>query len=76
MEELCQSLLDRTMIVVHRVLEESSMAPSEVDAVVLVGGSSRIPWIHRALKHIFGREPLSDIDPDLAVAYGAANIVD
>lgn len=53
------------------------MAPDEVDAVVLVGGSSRIPWVRTHLAALFdGRTPLATIDPDVAVAYGAARVLD
>ncbi|ETN13022.1 hypothetical protein, variant 3 [Phytophthora nicotianae INRA-310] len=76
-EELCDSLLERTMIPVRDVLESNNMDTDEIDAVVLVGGSSRIPWVRQRLTDMFqGRPPLSDIDPDLAVAYGAARTLD
>ncbi|KAG2768733.1 hypothetical protein Pcac1_g20051 [Phytophthora cactorum] len=76
-EELCGSLLERTMIPVREVLEANNMDTDEIDAVVLVGGSSRIPWVRQRLTDMFqGRAPLSDIDPDLAVAYGAARTLD
>ncbi|KAG1690879.1 hypothetical protein DVH05_027481 [Phytophthora capsici] len=76
-EELCGSLLERTMVPVREVLEANNMESDEIDAVVLVGGSSRIPWVRRRLTDMFqGRAPLSDIDPDLAVAYGAARTLD
>ncbi|KAF1777108.1 Heat shock protein 70, conserved site [Phytophthora cactorum] len=68
-EELCGSLLERTMIPVREVLEANNMDTDEIDAVVLVGGSSRIPWVRQRLTDMFqGRAPLSDIDPDLAVS--------
>ena len=54
----------------------NKLTTSEIDEVVMVGGSSRIPWLHRRLKAMFGRDPHADIDPDLAVAYGAARVVD
>ncbi|KAG6615649.1 hsp70-like protein [Phytophthora cinnamomi] len=76
-EELCGSLLERTMIPVREVLEANNMETEEIDAVVLVGGSSRIPWVRQRLAAMFqGRAPLSTIDPDLAVAYGAARTLD
>ncbi|KAE8904322.1 hypothetical protein PF005_g15555 [Phytophthora fragariae] len=76
-EELCGSLLERTMIPVREVLESNNMETEEIDAVVLVGGSSRIPWVRQRLTEMFqGRPPLSTIDPDLAVAYGAARTLD
>lgn len=75
-ETLCQKLLDRTMLPVFQVLEENQMRPDAVDEVVLVGGSSRIPWIQERLTQVFGKSPKNTINPDLAVAYGAARIVD
>ncbi|KAG7378842.1 hypothetical protein PHYPSEUDO_009433 [Phytophthora pseudosyringae] len=76
-EELCGSLLERTMLPVRDVLEANNMEVEEVDAVVLVGGSTRIPWVRQRLTNMFqGRPPLSNIDPDLAVAYGAARTLD
>lgn len=77
LEELCRPLLDRTMVPVRRILEENHMESDEIDAVVLVGGSSRIPWIRAQLAQLFGgRAPLTNIDPDVAVAYGAARTLD
>ncbi|TDH71249.1 hypothetical protein CCR75_002833 [Bremia lactucae] len=76
-ESLCLPLLERTMIPVLDILEANNMATDEIDAVVVVGGSSRIPWVLERLTDIFqGRAPLSDIDPDLAVALGAARTLD
>jgi molecular chaperone DnaK (HSP70) len=76
-EELCGPLLQRTMVPVREVLQANNMEAEEIDAVVLVGGSSRIPWVRRHLADMFqGRAPLSTIDPDLAVAYGAARTLD
>ncbi|CAI5726034.1 unnamed protein product [Hyaloperonospora brassicae] len=76
-ETMCGSLLERTMLPVREVLEANNMVSEEIDAVVLVGGSSRIPWVRERLTAMFqGRAPLSDIDPDLAVAYGAARTLD
>ncbi|KAG2512412.1 hypothetical protein BBO99_00008321 [Phytophthora kernoviae] len=77
LEKVCEPLLERTMIPVREILEANHMTTEEIDAVVLVGGSSRIPWVHKRLTDMFqGRPPLSNIDPDLAVAYGAARTLD
>ncbi|KAL4130198.1 hypothetical protein PRIC2_006204 [Phytophthora ramorum] len=76
-EALCGSLLERTMVPVREILEANNMETEEIDAVVLVGGSSRVPWVRQHLTEMFqGRAPLSNIDPDLAVAYGAARTLD
>ncbi|KAI9907059.1 hypothetical protein PsorP6_003237 [Peronosclerospora sorghi] len=77
LEALCRPLLDRTMLPVRDILAANHMQPDDIDAVVLVGGSSRLPWVRARLTAMFhGRAPLSDIDPDLAVAYGAARTLD
>ncbi|RLN72812.1 hypothetical protein BBJ28_00025954 [Nothophytophthora sp. Chile5] len=77
LEQLCAPLLERTMVPVREVLDANHMTTEEIDAVVLVGGSSRIPWVRERLTEMFqGRPPLADIDPDLAVAYGAARTLD
>ncbi|KAF1318611.1 Hsp70-like protein, partial [Globisporangium splendens] len=77
LEEICSELLARTLAPVKEIIEANHMTPEEIDAVVLVGGSSRIPWVREHLAKMFdGRAPLSDIDPDVAVAYGAARTLD
>ncbi|EQC25589.1 hypothetical protein SDRG_16559 [Saprolegnia diclina VS20] len=73
-EALVAPLLSRTLSPIHEMLSGNGMAPSDVDEVVLVGGSSRIPWIQEALGALFGREPNAHIDPDVAVAVGAARL--
>lgn len=76
-EEICKAILVRTLTPVQEIIDANHMTPEEIDAVVLVGGSSRIPWVREHLAAMFdGRAPLSDIDPDVAVAYGAARVVD
>lgn len=70
-------IFDRCMDVVERVLKDAksidaAFTKKSVDEVVLVGGSTRIPHISKLLKDYFKREPSSGIDPDEAVAYGAA----
>lgn len=77
LEEICGEILARTLSPVKEIIEANHMTPEEIDAVVLVGGSSRIPWVREHLARLFdGRAPLSDIDPDVAVAYGAARTLD
>jgi len=72
-EELCQSLFKKTLKPVQQVLEDAGMKKSEIDELVLVGGSTRIPKIQNMLKDFFnGKEPNRGINPDEAVAYGAA----
>ena len=71
-EDACGPLLDRTMVPVREALERASVAPDDVDEVVLVGGSSRLPWVRARLATLFKKAPRSSVDPDLAVAIGAA----
>ena len=68
-----QKLFRSTMTPVKKVLEDSDLDIKDVDEVVLVGGSTRIPKIQSLVKEFFkGKEPNRGINPDEAVAYGAA----
>ena len=72
-EELCQDLFRSTMEPVERVLRDAKIDKSSVHEIVLVGGSTRIPKIQRMVSDFFnGKEPNKSINPDEAVAYGAA----
>ena len=71
-EDLCGELFRKTMAPVERVLKDSKIAKDKVDDVVLVGGSTRIPRVQKLLTDFFGQEPSKSINPDEAVAYGAA----
>lgn len=72
-EELCQDLFRSTMDPVEKVLRDAKMDKSTVNEIVLVGGSTRIPKVQQLLKDFFnGKEPSKGINPDEAVAYGAA----
>ena len=72
-EELNIDLFKKTLGPVQKVLEDADMAKTEVDEVVLVGGSTRIPKVQQLLKEYFdGKEPSKGVNPDEAVAYGAA----
>ncbi|EXJ91644.1 hsp70-like protein [Capronia epimyces CBS 606.96] len=72
-EELCQDLFRSTMEPVERVLRDSKIDKSSVHEIVLVGGSTRIPRIQKLVSDFFnGKEPNKSINPDEAVAYGAA----
>ncbi|WWC86295.1 heat shock protein HSS1 [Kwoniella dendrophila CBS 6074] len=72
-EELCQDLFRSTMDPVEKVLRDSKIDKSSVNEIVLVGGSTRIPKIQKLVSDMFsGREPNRSINPDEAVAYGAA----
>ncbi|KAN0120439.1 Heat shock protein 70 family [Russula decolorans] len=72
-EELNLDLFRKTMKPVEQVLKDANVKKEEIDEVVLVGGSTRIPKVQQLLKEFFGgREPSKGINPDEAVAYGAA----
>ena len=72
-ESLCSDIFQRTMAPVEQVLKDSKLSKSEIDEIVLVGGSTRIPRIQELLSSFFnGKELNKSINPDEAVAYGAA----
>ena len=71
-EALVQPLVERSLGPVKRALRDAGLKASEVDGVVLVGGSTRLLPVRRAVAQLFGREPYTGIDPDEAVALGAA----
>jgi heat shock protein 5 len=71
-EELNIDLFRNTMKPVEQVLKDSGVKKEDIDEVVLVGGSTRIPKVQQLLKEYFGKEPSKGINPDEAVAYGAA----
>jgi len=72
-ESLCDDLFRSTMAPVESVLRDSKVSKADIDDIVLVGGSSRIPRVQQLLKELFnGKELCQSIHPDEAVAYGAA----
>lgn len=70
--ELTKDLVENTMAPVRRALSDSGLAISEIDKVLMVGGSSRIPAVQEAVKSLIGKEPFKGINPDECVAMGAA----
>ena len=71
-ELLTGDLVSRSMAPVRRALRDAGVAADEVDGVVMVGGSTRMPQVRAAVRKLFGQEPLTDLDPDQVVALGAA----
>jgi Fe-S protein assembly chaperone HscA len=71
-EELVRPLVERTLGPVRQALADASLVPKDVEEVVLVGGSTRIPLVRRMVEELFGRKPHSDLNPDEVVALGAA----
>jgi molecular chaperone DnaK len=71
-ERIAEPLVRRTMECCRRALADAHLQPTEIDQVVLVGGSTRTPMVRRQIGDLFGREPLCSLDPDQVVALGAA----
>ena len=71
-EELASDLVDKTLVRVREALNDAGLTASEIDKVLLVGGSTRIPAVQEAVKKLIGKEPQKDINPDECVAIGAA----
>lgn len=71
-EQLAQSLIKRSMAPVKQALKDAGMPASEVDEVILVGGSTRMPVIQEEVEKFFGKKPSKGVNPDEVVAVGAA----
>ncbi|MDP3999938.1 MAG: molecular chaperone DnaK [bacterium] len=72
LEQLVGDLIKRTTEPCHKALEDAGLKTSDIDEVILVGGMTRMPSVHAAVKDIFGKEPNRNVNPDEAVALGAA----
>ncbi len=72
LEQMIKPLVDRTMEPVRKALADAKREPRQIDEVVLVGGSTRIPMVHDTVKAYFGKEPHKGVNPDEVVAVGAA----
>jgi len=72
LEALTQPFVERTLAAVRKVLRDAKVARDEVQGVVMVGGSTRMPYVRRAVSALFGREVLTNVNPDEVVAIGAA----
>ncbi len=71
-EDLSSNLVERTMGPTRQALQDAGMTPSDIDKVVLVGGSTRIPAVQEAIKKLTGKDPHKGVNPDEVVALGAA----
>jgi molecular chaperone DnaK len=72
LESLVEDLINRTIDPCKVAMKDAGVAPSEIDEVILVGGQTRMPKVQEVVKNLFGKEPRKDINPDEAVAVGAA----
>jgi molecular chaperone DnaK len=71
-EQLCEDLFERCKRPVVKCMEDSRMKAAEIDEVILVGGSTRIPRVQQLVKDLFGKEPNRSVNPDEVVSLGAA----
>jgi len=72
MESLCSDIFDRLLTPCKSALKEAGMNPKEINEVILVGGSTRIPKVQEIVKNFFGKEPNKSVNPDEVVSVGAA----
>ena len=71
-EDLCRDLFDSTLEPVRKALKDANLKANDIDEVILVGGSTRIPYIQELVKKELGKEPNKSVNPDEVVAMGAA----
>jgi len=72
LESLCSSIFERLLIPCKKAMEDAQLKKDQIDEVILVGGSTRIPKIQNLVKDFFGKEPNKSVNPDEVVAVGAA----
>ena len=72
LESLVESLVERTLSPLKMALEDAKLSVSDIDEILLVGGQTRMPMVQQKVKAFFGKEPRKDLNPDEAVAVGAA----
>ena len=71
-DELAADLVERTMVPTRKAMEDAGLSGSDIDKIILVGGSSRIPAVQEAIRKILGKEPSKGVNPDECVSIGAA----
>lgn len=72
LENLVAELIDKTAIPCEKALKDAGLKAADIDAIVLVGGMTRMPAVQKKVKEIFGKEPMQGVNPDEVVAVGAA----
>jgi len=72
LEQLCDDLLQRLVEPCKKALSDAGLSPNQIDEVILVGGMTRMPAVQKKVQEIFGKEPAKNVNPDEAVAIGAA----
>jgi molecular chaperone DnaK len=72
LEDLTRDLIEKSIDLVKKTLQDANLKPEDIDDIVLVGGQTRMPLIQQKVKELFGKEPRKDINPDEVVAVGAA----
>jgi molecular chaperone DnaK len=72
LESLCSSIFERLLVPCKRAMEDAKLRKDQIDEVILVGGSTRIPKVQDLVKEFFGKEPNKSVNPDEVVAVGAA----
>lgn len=71
-EQIAKPIMDRAIGPCQKAMADAAMKPSDIDEVILVGGSTRIPYVQKIVKDLFGKEPHKGVNPDEVVAIGAA----
>ena len=71
-DRIIRPIVDRTMVPVRQAVADAKLAPADIEEVVLVGGSTRVPLVRETVQEFFGRRPHAELNPDEVVALGAA----
>lgn len=71
-ESLTRDLVEKTREPIERALNDAKLSPQDIDEIILVGGMTRVPMVQKFIKDIFGKDPNKNVNPDEAVAIGAA----
>ncbi|WP_448376893.1 molecular chaperone DnaK [Fervidobacterium sp.] len=71
-ESLTRDLVEKTREPIERALNDAKLSPQDIDEIILVGGMTRVPMVQKFIKDIFGKDPNKNVNPDEAVAVGAA----